>query len=127
MLKISRNIKNKNFQSCLNFSEGKFQQRHFSDANFKLDQHYVNQIQIENFSFPDFFVFGMHTRILRTKYLFQSTTNFNGPLRKISKSDPIFWRGNFGERHSFRRGSGELPKTLWKLCLSPKFLSQEIW
>ena len=48
------------------------------------------------------------------------------PLRKIRKYHLIFWCGNFVERHSFRRVSGDSPEPLQKLCLSTKFTHQEI-
>ena len=38
----------------------------------------------------------------------------------------ISWCGNFVERHSFRRVSGDSPKTLRKLHLSIKFSRQEV-
>ena len=47
-------------------------------------------------------------------------------LRKIPWFHLISWGGNFAERHSFRVVSGDLPKTLQKLCLSTKFPKQKI-
>ena len=47
-------------------------------------------------------------------------------LCKIPKFHLISWCGNFVERLSFRRVSGESPKTLRKLCLSTKFPHQLI-
>ena len=47
-------------------------------------------------------------------------------LWQIPKSHQISWRRNFVERHSFRIVSGELPKTMWKLCVSIKFPYQKI-
>ena len=45
-------------------------------------------------------------------------------LRQIPKFHLISFCGNFVERHSLRRGLGNLPETLRKLCLSTKFLHQ---
>ena len=51
----------------------------------------------------------------------------NGTLCKIPKFHLNFpGVGNFVETHSFCRISGELPKTMWKLCFSTKFMHQEI-
>ena len=36
------------------------------------------------------------------------------------------WCGNFLERHSFRVVLGDLPETMWKLCVSAKFPHHEI-
>ena len=47
-------------------------------------------------------------------------------LRKMSLFHLIAWYGNFVERHSFRIVSGDSPETVWKLCLSAKYLYQEI-
>ena len=47
-------------------------------------------------------------------------------LRKIPQFHLIFWCGNFAERLSFRRVSGESPESLRKRFLSTKFPYQEI-
>ena len=54
------------------------------------------------------------------------TSSRHNPMRKIPEFHLIFWSGNFVERHRFIRVSGDLPKTLRKLCLSAKFPPQEI-
>ena len=54
------------------------------------------------------------------------TKRFHDALRKIPKFYLISWCRNFVERHSFRRVSSYLPKSLQKLCLSTKFPHQEI-
>ena len=61
----------------------------------------------------------------------QATKYGEVSLRKKPKFDLISWHliswcGNFVERHSFRKASGESPETLRKLCLSTKFPHQEI-
>ena len=47
-------------------------------------------------------------------------------MRKIPYFHLISWCRNFVERHSFSIVSGESPETMRKLCLSAKFLHQEI-
>ena len=49
-----------------------------------------------------------------------------GARYKISKFHLISCCGNFGETQSFDKVSGELPRTLRKLCVFTKFLAQEI-
>ena len=57
---------------------------------------------------------------LKVSQMFQET------LRKIPKFRLISWLGNFVETHSCCRVLGELPETLWKLCVVIKFLQQKI-
>ena len=52
--------------------------------------------------------------------------SFSTTLCKMSQLHLISWRGNFAERHSFRIILGDSPETMRKLCLSGKFLHQEI-
>ena len=47
-------------------------------------------------------------------------------LRKIQIFRLIFWCGNFVKTIGFRRVSGNSPKILRKVCVSTKFLHQEI-
>ena len=47
-------------------------------------------------------------------------------LPTLKKNTVISWCGNIVERRSFRIVSGELHKTMGKLCLSKKFPHQEI-
>ena len=51
------------------------------------------------------------------------------PLHKILQFHLISWCENFVETHSVRRVSGELPKTLSKLCVpqNPVFHALCIW
>ena len=54
------------------------------------------------------------------------TRIFVHTLCKIRKIHLIFWCEEYMETHSFRRVSGDLPETLWKLCASIKFPRQNI-
>ena len=58
-----------------------------------------------------------------------SLQNFPGlrlSLRKIAQFHLISWCGNFVEKHSFLIVSGKSLETMRKLCLSAKFLHQEL-
>ena len=56
----------------------------------------------------------------------QACSALNQLLHKIPKFHLISCCGNFVERHSFHRVWGDSPETLRNLCLSTKFLHQEI-
>ena len=80
-------------------------------------QQYVNQIKR---------VFWCILKIDFAIFFFLAVVFKRIALRRIPKFYLISWCANFVERHSFRRVSGDSPKTLGKLCLFAKCPHQEI-